>query len=124
MFVKQLCIIIVSIIIITISTYQVMHISLRDLQRALKGLVVLSAELEAMGNACFDQRVPSTWTSAAYPSLKPLGPWFKDLMQRLTFVSTWIELNIPPAFWISGFFFPQGIVSVIIGVIRLILLLL
>lgn len=33
-----------------------MHISLRELQRALKGLVVLSAELEAMGNACFDQR--------------------------------------------------------------------
>ena len=34
----------------------VMHISLRELQRALKGLVVLSADLEAMGNACFDQR--------------------------------------------------------------------
>ena len=34
-----------------------MHLSLRDLQRALKGFVVLSAELEAMGNACFDQRL-------------------------------------------------------------------
>jgi len=37
-----------------------MHLSLRDLQRALKGFVVLSAELEAMGNACFDQRYVST----------------------------------------------------------------
>lgn len=91
-----------------------MHSSLRDLQRALKGLVVLSAELEAMGNACFDQRVPALWTSSAYPSLKPLGPWFKDLLQRLTFVSDWVEKGIPPAFWISGFFFPQGFLTAIL----------
>lgn len=94
--------------IIIILMIKAMHVSLKDLQRALKGLVVLSAELEAMGNACFDQRVPNKWTAAAYPSLKPLGPWFKDLIQRLNFVTHWIDLNIPPAFWISGFFFPQG----------------
>lgn len=90
---------------------KVMHTSLRDLQRALKGLVVLSAELEAMGNACFDQRVPSGWMNAAYPSLKPLGPWFKDLLQRLSFMTEWIDDGIPAAFWISGFFFPQGFLT-------------
>ena len=82
-----------------------MHLTLRELQRALKGLVVLSAELEAMGNALFDQRVPASWTASAYPSLKPLNPWFKDLLQRLHFLTTWIDVGIPSAFWISGFFF-------------------
>lgn len=91
-----------------------MHFSLRELQRALKGLVVLSAELEAMGNAVFDQRVPSSWTAAAYPSLKPLTPWFKDLLQRLTFVSNWVEQGIPAVFWVSGFFFPQGFLTAIL----------
>ena len=91
-----------------------MHITLVDLQRALKGFVVLSAELEAMGNACFDQRVPTSWTNSAYPSLKPLGPWFKDLMQRLTFITTWIERGTPAAYWISGFFFPQGYLTAIL----------
>jgi len=91
-----------------------MHSSLKELQRALKGLVVLSAELEAMGNACFDQRVPAGWTAKAYPSLKPLGSWFKDLVQRLDFVTTWIERGIPPAFWVSGFFFPQGFLTAIL----------
>mmetsp|Transcript_18166 Transcript_18166/g.40267 ORF Transcript_18166/g.40267 Transcript_18166/m.40267 type:complete len:402 (+) Transcript_18166:68-1273(+) len=91
-----------------------MHRTLIDLQRALKGFVVLSAELEAMGNACFDQRVPSGWTAAAYPSLKPLGPWFKDLLQRLVFVSEWIDQGIPPSVWISGFFFPQGFLTAIL----------
>jgi dynein heavy chain len=92
----------------------VMHTSLKLLQKALKGLVVLSAELESMGNSCFDQRVPEGWTKAAYPSLKPLGPWFKDLIARLTFVSTWVDKGIPPAFWISGFFFPQGFLTAIL----------
>ena len=89
----------------------VLHVSLRELQRALKGLVVLSAELENMGNAVFDQRVPPTWTAAAYPSLKPLGPWFKDFMARLSFISNWIEYGVPNTYWISGFYFPQGFLT-------------
>lgn len=75
------------------------------------GLVVLSAELEAMGNACFDQRVPGPWTAVAYPSLKPLGSWFKDLLQRLDFLNKWVDKGIPPTYWISGFFFPQGFLT-------------
>lgn len=88
-----------------------MHSSLAKLQKALKGLVVLSAELEAMGNACFDQRVPEIWTAVAYPSLKPLSPWFKDLIERLYFMTTWVDKGIPAAYWISGFFFPQGFLT-------------
>lgn len=79
-----------------------MHTSLAALQRALQGLVVLSAELEAMGNAMYDQRVPSLWSNTAYPSLKPLTPWFKDLLQRLEFVTSWEENGVPAVYWISG----------------------
>ena len=93
---------------------KVMHFTLKELQRALKGLVTLSAELESMGDAFFDQRVPLAWTSAAYPSLKPLGSWFKDLLQRLEFITKWIDFSSPSSFWISGFFFPQGFLTAII----------
>lgn len=88
-----------------------LHHSLRELPRAIMGLVVLSAELEAMGNACFDQRVPGPWTAVAYPSLKPLGSWFKDLILRLDFLNKWVDKGIPPTYWISGFFFPQGFLT-------------
>ena len=81
---------------------QIMHSSLTALQKALKGLVVLSAELEDMGNAMFDQRVPSIWTDAAYPSLKPLNPWFHDLLQRLEFMAAWEEKGGPSVYWVSG----------------------
>merc|ERR1712072_1670415 len=91
-----------------------MHSSLISVQKALKGLVVLSAELETMGNDMFDQKVPAGWTSKSYPSLKPLGPWTKDLFQRLSFMQGWIDAGVPGSFWVSGFFFPQGFLTAIL----------
>lgn len=44
----------------------------------------------------FDQAVPDVWQSKGYPSLKPLGPWFQDLLSRLRFMSEWVNNGIPP----------------------------
>jgi dynein heavy chain len=89
----------------------VMKRSLFSVQKALKGLVVMSAELDAMGTAIFDQKVPGMWESVAYPSLMPLGAWTNDLIARLDFYSTWVTEGIPPIFWISAFFFPQAFMT-------------
>lgn len=44
----------------------------------------------------FDQAVPAVWQSKAYPSLKPLGPWYQDLLDRLAFMTNWVDHGIPP----------------------------
>lgn len=62
--------------------------SLYQIQRAILGLVVISAELEDMFSCFLIQKVPPLWTSHAYPSLKPLGSWFTDLVQRIEFISS------------------------------------
>mmetsp|Transcript_32147 Transcript_32147/g.112954 ORF Transcript_32147/g.112954 Transcript_32147/m.112954 type:complete len:1992 (+) Transcript_32147:926-6901(+) len=85
--------------------------SLRTFQLALKGLVVLSSDLEAMGAAIYDARVPEAWTKCAYPSLKPLPAWYADLVLRLQFVQGWIDGGLPHVLWISAFFFPQGFMT-------------
>ena len=90
---------------------RVMHSTLKTLQLALKGLVVLSIELDAMGTSLYDQNVPELWKLKAPISLKRLGPWYSDLQQRLKFIGDWIEYKAPPAFWVSGFFFPQGFMT-------------
>ena len=94
---------------------RVLNESLKELQLALRGMVVLSADLEAMGNSLFDQEVPAIWTKVAYPSLKPLIPWFNDFLARTAgFMQKWVEHGIPSTYWISGFFFPQGFLTAIL----------
>ncbi|CAM9289484.1 unnamed protein product, partial [Discosporangium mesarthrocarpum] len=85
--------------------------TLPELQKALKGLVVMSGELESVGKAIALNSVPSAWEAKAYPSMKPLTAWVDDLMERLKFSRTWVEKGIPPVFWISGFYFPQAFLT-------------
>ncbi|XP_023368810.1 dynein heavy chain 1, axonemal [Otolemur garnettii] len=90
---------------------QVITQTLQDLLKALKGLVVMSSQLELMAASLYNNTVPELWNAKAYPSLKPLSSWVMDLLQRLDFLETWIEGGIPAVFWISGFFFPQAFLT-------------
>ena len=55
--------------------------------------------------------MPTNWAKEAYPSLKPLTSWYKDLIDRVAFMSEWMINGQPNAFWMSGFFFPQGFMT-------------
>ncbi|KXJ13494.1 Dynein heavy chain 6, axonemal [Exaiptasia diaphana] len=85
--------------------------SLVQLQKAIKGLVVMSLELDMVYTSFLNNTVPTMWATAAYPSLKPLGSWVKDLVLRCAFIDQWIVHGPPNSFWISGFFFPQGFLT-------------
>jgi Dynein heavy chain C-terminal domain len=54
--------------------------SLAGLQAALKGQLLMSTELEAVGAAMWDGNVPAAWLAASYPSLKPLASYIADLV--------------------------------------------
>ncbi|KAJ2945273.1 hypothetical protein O0L34_g9351 [Tuta absoluta] len=89
----------------------VISTSLKDLLKALKGLVVMSQGLEMMSRSLSLNIVPVMWSSKAYPSLKPLAAWVKDMCQRVEFMQSWVASGIPKVFWISGFFFPQAFLT-------------
>ena len=85
--------------------------SLADIQKALVGEVVMSEELEKLGNALFDNQVPVMWEDVGFLSLKPLASWVQDLNDRVKFLSEWVDGGTPAVFWISGFFFPQAFLT-------------
>jgi len=89
----------------------VMTSSLADLQRAIRGEVLLSEELDRMYTALLNNQVPANWAAVAYPSLKPLASWVSDLHARIAFMRKWLVGGQPEAFWLSGFFFPQGFMT-------------
>ena len=69
----------------------------------------MSEELELMYNSFLNNQVPARWASSAYPSLKPLASWVKDLILRCSFIDSWLQNGSPLSYWLSGFFFPQGL---------------
>jgi dynein heavy chain len=85
--------------------------TLPQLARAVKGLVVMSGELDTMANALLVQAVPQLWQNKAYPCLKALSGWMDELQERLVFIQTWIDSGTPKCFWISGFYFPQAFLT-------------
>jgi len=85
--------------------------TLKDLSKAVKGLIVMTTPLEDIGSAMFNNQVPALWEKAAYPSLMPLASWVADLEKRMQFLQTWIEGGHPRVFWVSGFYFPQGFIT-------------
>jgi dynein heavy chain, axonemal len=51
----------------------------------------------------------------AYPSLKPLGVWYADLLQRHKQLESWnTDLQLPSSIWLSGLFNPQSFLRAIV----------
>jgi len=80
-------------------------------KKALKGLIVMSDDLEKLVNSLYDNQVPKIWADKGFLSLKPLGSWIEDLNDRINFLNNWVNSGTPNVFWISGFFFPQAFIT-------------
>ncbi|KAK5848558.1 hypothetical protein PBY51_006160 [Eleginops maclovinus] len=88
--------------------------SLAELEKGIKGLVVMSPSLEETFNYIYDARVPPLWEKA-YPSLKPLAAWTRDLCQRVNQFAHWAVTAQPPTlFWLSAFTFPNGFLTAVL----------
>lgn len=88
---------------------KILRESLKELDKALRGLVAMSPVLEEVMTCLFVNRVPGLW--AKYMSLKPLGSWFAELIKRIEFINSWIASGHPSSFWLSAFSFPQSFLT-------------
>jgi dynein heavy chain len=72
---------------------RVVHSSLNDLEKGIKGLIVMSETLEAVFESFLMNQIPQLWNKNGYLSTKSLGSWIEDLIIRIEHIQV-IYLNL------------------------------
>ena len=112
--------------------------SLVEVEKAVRGIVVMSGPLEALGDSLVYGAIPLMWKvccprpvlsrrfrpprhrrdatpnrtqAKSYPSFKPLAGYVTDLLERLNFLREWLEEKPPATYWISAFFFQHAFMT-------------
>jgi len=97
-----------------ISRYNILlntlRVTLEKVALGIKGLEVMSSELETVMTALYENKVPKQW-GTTYFSLKPLAVWIRDLNERYNFFKLWATKGSPVVFWISAFTYPNGFIT-------------
>lgn len=60
--------------------------SLKDLINAIKGAIVMTPELETMATSLSLAKYPVLWSKFSYPSLKSLGGYITNFIERFDFL--------------------------------------
>ena len=83
------------------------HESLKNLSNGIKGLVVMSRDMDEIFDALAANSVPSRYLKA-YPSVKSLFAWVTDLGHRVNQLKSWaLRDDTPETFWLAGFTYPS-----------------
>ena len=85
--------------------------ALRDIKKAIRGLIVMSHDLDQMYTAMLTNKVPPMFESVSFASLKTLASWVVDLVDRVKFMRKWLTDGEPSSFPLPVFFFPQGFMT-------------
>ncbi|KAJ8600462.1 hypothetical protein CTAYLR_001460 [Chrysophaeum taylorii] len=89
---------------------------LTQLQLAIRGEVVMTAELQEALDKIADACAPNAWiytlTGDEFSWILPaLGLWFSSLIARDDQLRTWLNSGRPLCYWLTGFFNPTGFLT-------------
>jgi dynein heavy chain len=88
--------------------------SLAELDLGLKGDLTMTEPMERLLRALAIDAVPASWRNLAYPSLRPLGSWLQNLLQRVQQLIEWTaDMGVPKVVWLPGLFNPQSFLTAV-----------
>jgi dynein heavy chain len=89
--------------------------SLGVLKLGFDGKLTMSEEMERLETELSLDKVPSSWSKLAWPSMRPLTSWKFNLAARVQQLSEWVSnpMEVPKVTWISGLINPQSFLTAI-----------
>jgi len=91
-----------------------MGATIKDLKRALNGEIGMSAELDVLGNSCFNGKMPPQWAKLAPATEKNLVNWISHFERRYKQYKDWVEVEEPTVIWLSGLHIPESYTTALI----------
>ena len=86
--------------------------TLKSLELAIAGTVIMTPDLINALNSIFDARVPSKWLAKSWKS-PTLGLWFNNLVNRTAELVWWKDNGRPKSYWLTGFCNAQGFLTAV-----------
>ncbi|OHT05113.1 Dynein heavy chain family protein [Tritrichomonas foetus] len=90
--------------------------SLLTLQKGLKGMIVIDAELDTLNRRILANKIPEMWLRKSFPSILTLRAYMDDLNMRVAFINQWVTTDRPKVFKIGAFFHPEEFLTAVLQV--------
>jgi dynein heavy chain len=90
--------------------------TLKDLQKALAGIIGMSADLEDLATALSNGQLPAKWRKLAPATRKNLGRWLAHFQKRYQQYKQWIDEGEPKCLWLSGLMIPESYISALVQI--------
>ncbi|KAG5468030.1 hypothetical protein LSCM4_01117 [Leishmania orientalis] len=94
----------------------VMTTSLKELQKALSGVIGMSSELDELESALDNGQLPQSWRRYAPATRKNLGRWIAQFQRRYQQYLSWNMDGEPHCVWLSGLMVPDSYLSALVQV--------
>ncbi|OHT13633.1 Dynein heavy chain family protein [Tritrichomonas foetus] len=89
--------------------------SLKQMEKGLKGLILIDESLETFNRSLLSNKVPELWLRNSFPSILSLSSYMSDLNKRVEFLNGWLNNGQQPEFiFLGGFFHPEEFLTAVL----------
>ncbi|OHS93276.1 hypothetical protein TRFO_11887 [Tritrichomonas foetus] len=90
--------------------------SLNEMQKGLKGLILIDERLDLLNRRLLANKIPEIWLEHSFPSILTLRNYMDDLNVRVKFLDDWVRMGSPTVYNLGAFYHPEEFLTAVLQV--------